>query len=211
MLAALQAVAESVPTAIVSGRDVVNAKDMIGIEGIYYAGSHGFDVIDPEGGRSDQPPARDYLMALDGAEAELRDAVAAIEGAWVERKRFAIAVHYRQTPEDRIDALDRIVADVVDGTDDLRRTGGKKIFELRPNFDWDKGKAVLSLLDALGLDSPDVCPIYVGDDVTDEDAFRALQGRGIGVVVEGADERTFADLGLPDVASVGTFLRNLLD
>jgi trehalose 6-phosphate phosphatase len=62
----------------------------------------------------------------------------------------------------------------------LRRTGAKKVFELRPNVDWDKGRAILSLLRVLGADSPDVLPIYVGDDETDEDAFEAIRERGLG-------------------------------
>jgi trehalose 6-phosphate phosphatase len=65
----------------------------------------------------------------------------------------------------------------------LRKAYGKKIFELQPQMDWHKGKALFSLLGTLKLDGADVLPFYIGDDVTDEDAFRALKGRGIGIVV----------------------------
>ena len=67
-------------------------------------------------------------------------------------------------------------------------TPGKLVYELQPNLDWDKGKAVLYLLAALGLDGDDVVPLYVGDDITDEDAFAALAGRGIGILVADPDD-----------------------
>ena len=62
------------------------------------------------------------------------------------------------------------------------------VYEIQPKIDWDKGKAVLYLLDALGLDRDDVVPLYLGDDITDEDAFRALADRGIGIFVGHAED-----------------------
>jgi trehalose-phosphatase len=94
---------------------------------------------------------------------------------------------------------------------ELRKTGGKKIFELRPGIPWDKGKALLFLLDVLGLDREDVLPIYVGDDETDEDAFDAIRERGLGVVVRGEDDDrpTAAHLALEDPAQARAFLEEL--
>ena len=90
------------------------------------------------------------------------------------------------------------VTEVVDlvalGSPTLRVTGGKKILELRPRIEWDKGQAVLWLLRALKLDRADVCPIYIGDDLTDEDAFEALADRGIGIVVRDGPRETAARL-----------------
>jgi trehalose-phosphatase len=76
----------------------------------------------------------------------------------VERKRFAVAVHFRMAAEDAmvpdIDAaIDRAVEASHPG---LRRTTGKMIFELRPDLDWDKGRALQFLLGHLHLDQPDV-------------------------------------------------------
>src|SRR5437763_1264905 len=65
----------------------------------------------------------------------------------------------------------------------LRKGHGKKLFEVRPDLDWDKGQALLWLLDALGLDRPDFLPFYLGDDFTDEDAFRALGDRGVSILI----------------------------
>jgi trehalose 6-phosphate phosphatase len=62
------------------------------------------------------------------------------------------------------------------------------VYEVQPKIDWDKGKAVMYLLETLELDRDDVVTMYVGDDVTDEDAFEALEGRGIGIFVGRADD-----------------------
>ena len=95
------------------------------------------------------------------------------------------------------------------GLPELRKTGGKKVFEVRPRMDWDKGKAVLWLLDALGLDRPEVTPIYIGDDLTDEDAFAALKERGISLLVSERPLPTAADYRLRDTEEVGDFLETL--
>jgi trehalose 6-phosphate phosphatase len=89
------------------------------------------------------------------------------------------------------------------------------VFEIQPRIDWHKGKAVLYLLEALGLDTDDVVPLYLGDDHTDEHAFESLQGRGIGVFVGHADDpevggrTTFADFILNSMEEVERFLGSL--
>ncbi|HEY5992430.1 MAG TPA: trehalose-phosphatase, partial [Candidatus Udaeobacter sp.] len=88
---------------------------------------------------------------------------------------------------------------------------GKKVYELLPNIDWDKGKAVIWLLETLGLESPSggIRPIYIGDDATDEDAFRALEQRGIGILVSDQSQPTAAHYSLYDPVEVERFLRAL--
>jgi trehalose 6-phosphate phosphatase len=76
--------------------------------------------------------------------------------------------------------------------DELKVTPGKMVYEIQPKIDWNKGKAVLYLLEALGLDRDDAVPMYLGDGMTDEHAFEALSGRGIGISV-GADDDPEAD------------------
>jgi alpha,alpha-trehalase len=180
------------PVAILSGRDLDDVRSMVGIEGLTYAGSHGFDIVTAGGHR--ELRGTEFSPALDAAESELRHAFAdGPPGAWVERKRLAIAVHYRQVDPSLVPDVERRVDAVRAGHPDLRRTGGKMVFELRPSIEWDKGKALLSLIDLLALGEADVVPVYVGDDETDEDAFRAVLGRGIGIVVGEADaERSTA-------------------
>ena len=85
------------------------------------------------------------------------------------------------------------------------------MFELRPAIPWDKGKALGFLLETLGLDGGDVVPIYIGDDETDEDAFRAIGDRGLAFVVRGEDDErpTAADYSLGDTAEVAALLGTL--
>jgi trehalose 6-phosphate phosphatase len=96
--------------------------------------------------------------------------------------------------------------------DELKVTPGKMVYEIQPKIDWDKGKAVLYLLETLDLGGEDVVPIYVGDDITDEDAFEALKGRGISIFVGRADDpevagrTTAADYALHTVEEVERFL-----
>jgi len=89
----------------------------------------------------------------------------------------------------------------------LRMTEGKKVWELQPDVDWDKGRAVLWLIETLKLE--DALPVYIGDDVTDEDAFRALEHRGVGIAVQDAAQPTAATLTLRDPDEVRDFLAGL--
>jgi alpha,alpha-trehalase len=93
---------------------------------------------------------------------------------------------------------------------ELRKTYGKKIFELRPRIDWDKGNAVLWLLEALGLTGERVLPLYLGDDATDEDAFVALRDHGLGILVADAVCLTAARYLLRDPGDVLQFLKKLI-
>jgi alpha,alpha-trehalase len=151
-----------------------------------------------------------FLGDLDQAEAALRQHLDRIAGAWVERKRFAIAVHFRQVRQDHEAAVAALVTEVQQAHPRLRQTGGKKVFELRPALDWHKGKALFWLLDVMELAPEVVWPLYIGDDVTDEDAFRALRHTGVGIVViEDADQATAARYALADTEAVRTFLQTL--
>lgn len=188
---AIRRLAASVPVVIVSGRDLEDVRRLVALDGIWFAGSHGFEIRGPDGSSHERAP--ETLPALDAAERDLAARIEPIDGARLERKRYALAVHYRLATPDRIPAVSDAVEVVAAAHPDLRRTGGKKVFELRPNLDWDKGRAIEWLLQTLGLDRPEVVPLYVGDDETDEDAFRALGRRGIGIVVRGeADDRPTA-------------------
>jgi alpha,alpha-trehalase len=207
--AAVARLAGLVPVAILSGRDLPDVRAMVGVDGIVYAGSHGFDIERADG--TGHQRGREFLGAMDAAERELRPLVEAVPGARVERKAFAIAAHFRQVPEERVEEVGEAVRRVAAGHPRLRTTGGKKILELRPALEWDKGRALLWLAEVLGLDEPGVVAVYVGDDETDEDAFRAVRDRGLGVVVRGeADERsTAARYALRDTTEVRVFLDGL--
>jgi len=192
--------------AVVSGRDLADVRHRVGLTGLVYAGSHGFDIAGPNGLQRVLPEAEAAVAALRAAERDLRTALEGIDGAALERKRFSLAVHYRRARTSDVPVVEQAVNVAVRAHDGLRRCDGKKVFDLQPDVAWDKGAAVLWLLRTLGLDGEDVLPIYVGDDLTDEDAFRALACRGIGVAVLDAPRATAAAYALRDVGEVGGFL-----
>lgn len=206
---ALQRLRGRCPVAVVSGRDLDDVRGMVGVDGIWYAGSHGFDILGPRG----EPHRRgeEFLPALDRARERLEPLADRIAGVRVEPKRFALAVHWRRAPEASEERIERLVAAVAAAEPGLRMTGGKRIFELRPAVEWDKGRALLWLLEVLDAGGPDALPLYVGDDLTDEDAFRALGARGIGVVVRGEGDRrdTAARYVLDDPGETVDFLEAL--
>lgn len=211
--ATIRELAGQCAVAIVSGRDRADVQRLVDLDELVYAGSHGFDITGPGGLEKQHEKASDFLAALDRAEEQVHSAVAGIEGALVERKRYAIAVHYRLVAGDDIAGIEAAVdAAVKDASPNLRKTGGKKIFEIRPQLPWDKGRAVMWLLHALDLDQPDVLPMYLGDDETDEDAFAAIRERGgLGILVAAEPQRTSAHYLIPDPEGVGRFLRRLVD
>lgn len=198
--------------AIVSGRDRQNVEQMVQLPNLIYAGSHGFDIHGPGGLDLQQEEAQQAIPALDEAEQQLRQQVDSIPGANVERKRYAIAVHYREvTNEEDVQKIENVVNEMISQHPTLRKRGGKKIFELQPDVEWDKGQAVLWIREALGLDHPGVTLIYIGDDVTDEDAFEVLRslGQGIGIRVAQPLSGTDAAYYLLDTDTVETFLKRL--
>ncbi|MGI9538783.1 MAG: trehalose-phosphatase [Miltoncostaeaceae bacterium] len=208
----LEALAAATTVAIVSGRDVDDVIAKVAVPGLFYAGSHGLDIRAPSGAPvADDELARfdAYLADLDAAETELNARLQGVPGTNVERKRFAIAVHYRQVPEEHHDTVAGAVESVAPEHPSLRVAGGKMIFELRPDIDWDKGKALMWLLAEMELDRPEVIPVYLGDDVTDEDAFRVIRERGVGVVVGREDLPSLARYALADPGEVRVFLDEL--
>lgn len=209
MRQAVQSLAALCTVAVVSGRDLQDVKKMAGIDGIVYAGSHGFDIEGPAGLHLEFQKGVDYLPALGRGEEELSKRLSDIAGVRLERKRFAVAVHFREVAEQEIASVEEAVDGVGRDIPGLCKTGGKKIFELRPDIDWDKGKAVRFLMEKLHLDRPLVVPFYLGDDLTDEDAFRELKGDGVGIVVRDEERPTLADYALENPDDVRDFLLRL--
>lgn len=209
MRAAVRDLAGLCSVAIVSGRDRADVEDMVRLDSLFYAGSHGFDIAGPGGRRLQHDQADRFVAALREAAGELRRNLGGTPGVIVEEKKYAVAVHYRLVHRRDVQAVKDAVGAVAARHPGLRKTGGKKVLELRPRVDWDKGKAVLWLLRALDLDAPDVLPVYLGDDETDEDAFAALRARGIGILVAEAVRPTHAGHLLRDPDEVRLFLQRL--
>ncbi len=197
------------PTHIVSGRGLEDVSRLVGLDSLYYAASHGFDIAGPAGSAVRHEVDPEIAVPLAAAVEELRAATNGVPGALVESKKFSVAVHYREVADADVPRLEHAVTRSLERHPELKRTEGKKVFELRPAREWDKGKAVTWLLQELGLDRPDVIPIYVGDDVTDEDAFGTLSERGIGIVVTDLPRPTAGRFSLQDPFEVRAFLQRL--
>jgi len=204
----LRSLAARLPVAILSGRDLDDVRGRVLVDGIVYAGSHGFDIAGAGGLRRELGDA--YLPVLDAAENELREALDDIAGAQLERKHFSVAAHYRNVNENDAGRVALAVHAVAAKHGQLRRIDGKKVYELLPDIDWSKGKAVLWLLETLEVDRGKALPIYIGDDRTDEDAFCTLEKRGIGILVSEQPQATAASYWLKNPDEVECFLRELI-
>lgn len=204
----LRSLAARLPVAILSGRDVDDVRGRVHVDGIVYAGSHGFDIAGAGGLRRELGAA--YLPVLDAAEAELREALDEIQGAQLERKHFSVAAHYRNVDEQDAFRVAQIVDAVAATHHELRQINGKKVYELLPDIDWNKGKAVLWLLETLELEHGKAFPIFIGDDRTDEDAFSALKKRGVGILVSEQPDVTTASYWLKNPEEVERFLCELI-
>lgn len=206
---ALNALAAVAPVAIVSGRDLGDVRQLVDLDDAWFAGSHGFEIAGPDGTHHVQPAAEDAIPNLDDAERDCRERFGDIEGVTFDRKRYALAVHYRRiADESRVGEVVDTVHEI-DRRHDLRAAGGRKVVELRPDVDWHKGRAVGWLLDAIAPDDPTAMAVYAGDDLTDEDALDAVRVAGLGIVVrsdEQGDRPTSAHVAVDDTESLAQLI-----
>ncbi len=197
---------------IISGRSLTDVKELVGLEGMYYAGNHGFE-ISGSGVELVKPEAERVRPTLIKLCEELRAKLGSIKGAIVEDKGSTASVHYRLVAEGEFERLKNIFGEVVgphmdSGT--VRVTHGKKVFEIRPNVEWDKGKAVLwlsSVVDPKG----ELTPVYIGDDRTDEDAFLALREMGVTILVSEGPMESNAKYFIKNVDEVKAFFERLIN
>ncbi|MGH3974473.1 MAG: trehalose-phosphatase [Pseudonocardiaceae bacterium] len=212
----VRALAQRCSVCVVSGRDRPVVQQLMGIDTLLVAGSHGFDIWSPQEGNIVHDAATGFEDLIFEVRDRLRTEVESIPGVVVEPKRASVAVHYRLADPEHRTKVTAAVDELLDQYPGrLKVTPGKMVYELQPKIDWHKGKAVLHLLLTLDLDTDDVVPLYLGDDITDEDAFRALAGRGVGIIVghpddpEVAERPTAADFVLQSTVEVEQFLNTL--
>ncbi len=192
---------------IVSGRSLNDVRELVDVPGITYIGDHGFEIDGP-GVALRHEGLEHYHDAMDRAAGRLEQL--GIEGARVERKAATVSYHVRQVAPETRDEAER-AAEQIYRRLHLRVTKGKMVVEGRPPLDWHKGQAVLYvLMKRHGTDWPSrVRAIYIGDDVTDEDAFESLRGigRSIHIAPLVAGTTTAADYRLPDTPAVVQLVR----
>lgn len=235
-------VATLFPTAIISGRGRDKVEKFVQLKELYYAGSHGMDIVGPRvdgssnGGslplhdgnvnNNNTPttyngntnhllafqPAAQYEPLMQQIGDELSKAVNNIPGASVEDNKFCISVHFRNCDVNAYADVVQAVETVAGKYSDLKITRGRKVLEVRPKLEWDKGSALLHLLTMLGLSTAEVYCLYIGDDRTDEDAFKVLKESniGAGILVSSRRKPTMGRWTLKDPTEVAAFLHQLV-
>jgi trehalose 6-phosphate phosphatase len=199
---------------IISGRALFDLKSKIDLDGVIYAGNHGLE-IEGFGSSFLEPIAEEMRPFLSMLNKALSATLRGIKGVFVENKGLTLSVHYRMVKgaEERKvqDALEKIT-DPLHVTGQIKVTHGKKVYEIRPPVDWNKGKAVAWLMAKLREDigKTQVMPIYLGDDLTDEDAFKLInRDDGISVFVGDEDSTSEARYFLKSPEEVSEFLKML--
>ncbi len=173
--------------AIVSGRALADLRTRLWGQGLYLAGNHGLEIDGP-GLRYNHPEAWRVRPELDSLVQAMTSDLEPIPGAWVEDKGLTLSVHFRRVPLARVPEVKaHLLKRAGPGIDAGRlalRTG-KAVLEIRPHVEWSKGEAVSWILEQIRLENPvaSVLALYLGDDDTDEDAFRVLASTGVGIVV----------------------------
>ncbi len=188
--------------AFISGRSVAEIRKMAGIKGIFYAGNHGLEIEGPKTAFVHEK-AKKTSSELRSIFDALRKKLCSFKGVLIEDKVLSISVHFRLADpheEKNIKALVKASAD----KNRFRLSGGKKVIEIRPKEKWNKGNAAKFLLKKL----KGCFPVYIGDDKTDEDAFKALKGLGLTVFV-GDRKKSAAGYYLNDTKEVISFVRFL--
>jgi trehalose 6-phosphate phosphatase len=205
----LKRLGEEVFMFIVSGRSLGEIRRLVAIKGIAYIGNHGLEIscgkkvwVHPEA-KKIKPILRNSLNRIQEMTRDL-------PGVLIENKGLTGSIHYRRLPAAFWKPLKTIIqAEVGSRGRALKITKGKRVFEFRPNLDWNKGKGIIELLNRLDLDERPLC-IYIGDDRTDEDAFRTLAKDDVTIRV-GRRKDSRARYRLADVNHVWRFLKDLFE
>lgn len=200
--------------AIVSGRALADVKKRVGIERITYAGNHGLE-IEGIGVKSTYFVKTENRIRFKIIKNELRYIIKGIKGAFLEDKGLTLSLHYRQVRRADLASLRGKITDYLSfyvKNKEIFLNEGKKVFEIRPNVNWDKGKAVLWLMAQFKKKNAgkEIWPIFIGDDQTDESAFKALKFKGLCIRV-GRSNASAAPYFLKDIKQVARFLREVIN
>ena len=199
---------------IISGRSLPDIKMMVGLNGIYYAGNHGLEIEGPDLNFV-SPSARAAQTQIKVLSGQLSARLGNIEGVIIEDKGLSLSVHYRLVKEGEEKTIAEIFRWITTpwlNEGKIRVTSGKKVWEVRPPIGWNKGKAVETISQkikqSLAIEQP--LTLYLGDDVTDEDAFKVLHyPKGWSVFVGPENPSSNAGYFLNSTSEVLTFLSRL--
>lgn len=200
------------PIGIISGRALDNLKSKVGIDGIYYSGNHGYEVAGPgiDFVKGEAEEAKEIIKEIC---TEVGGKITSIDGGRVENKGYTASFHYREATKEDASKIKKIVSSTISPYLEknlIKSNLGKKVIEIGPPIDWDKGDAV-ALLRRTASCEVESLPVYLGDDITDEDAFFRLQRIGVGILVSEEERETGAHYRLNDTEEVKLFFDKLLD
>jgi trehalose 6-phosphate phosphatase len=157
---------------VVTGRNVRNAKEMLEVEGLLYIGSHGLEYL-KDNKSYIEPEVEKYLPLIKKVAQDIHtEELSNIKNILFQEKGICLSIHYRncEDPEGThrkiLDALNEI-----EGFENFKITEGRKVVEIRPKIGHDKGTILEKLIFENSLEKV----IYLGDDVTDVDAFNKLK------------------------------------
>lgn len=197
--------------AIISGRALRDIEKQVGLSHIVYVGNHGFEIKGPRI-TFESPLPRRYRTILKSIKEKLQKELSDIRGVIFEDKGFSFCVHYRQVDKSKIPLVKAAFSGALlihEIRDDVTVRPGKMLLEVRPAIAWDKGKVVSWLLARQKFVSDEkgrnVLPVYIGDDFTDEDAFRDINNKGITIFV-GRPRKTLAKYRVSNTDEVARFL-----
>ncbi|MBU4467554.1 MAG: trehalose-phosphatase [Candidatus Omnitrophica bacterium] len=198
---------------IISGRKLEDIKNIVGIDSIIYTGNHGLEIQGPKIKFESQVSSR-LKSIIRNIATDMQKRLLGIKGVLIENKGLTLSIHYRLVSKKDMPVFEKIVSEVTNSymvSNKIKVNSGKKVYEIKPPVRWDKGKVVLWLLvrQQFILGEKNVLPIYIGDDITDEDAFKALKRKGLTVFV-GRPGSSKADYYLKNTEEVTKFLRLIL-
>jgi trehalose 6-phosphate phosphatase len=141
------------------------------------------------GGTVEREEGSEFEALLDGVKTGLHEELDPTEGALVEPKITSVAAHYRLVSDEERLRVRKVAGSILaEHPEELRIMPGKMVYEIQPKIEWDEGRAMLYLLKTLDLGRDGVVPVYLGDDVTEEDASEALADHGVGIFVDSPDD-----------------------
>lgn len=199
-----------VPITIISGRDKDDVKKLVGIENIYYAGSHGFDIEGPQHTTLQHSEGNSFIPLIKKIAMNLQQELKEFNGIQIELKKFAVAVHYRNAEQKDTKKIINRTLQLVKQNPGLRTGEGKMVIEVRPDMEWDKGKAMRWISEKLHLNRSEFHHLYIGDDLTDEDAFKTLPENGTGILVGHHQNPTYADFRIDNPEEINKLLDSFI-
>lgn len=165
-----------VTVGIISGRSLGDLQQMCLLEGIVYVGTGGLEW-EMFGSRGVHPRAPEVRGAMAALNRQLAQVLVPFGGAWIENKRWALTVHYRQVPGEQVPSLlETVKVAVASQRSSVRLVSGPKALEIYPELGWDKGNTVRWLAAQMPGRRPLV--LYAGDAANDQPALDAVQAMG---------------------------------